>query len=116
MYREADAMCPGDMRTWILTGQAPPVHESSTTVKSGLAVQEKSCTSSEWNFMDLVPSGLLTVETKSPAAPTISFCGRVRFTSKVPKSAKNSESAWNWWQFHAFFHQTPTLGNHCPTM
>src|ERR1700722_17662198 len=104
------------MRTGDLEGPGVAGQESFTKVESGLAVQEKSCTSSERNLIDLVPSGLLTVEIKSPPAPTISFCGRVRFTSKVPKSAKNSESAWNWWQFHAFFHQTPTLGNHCPIM
>ena len=52
------------------------------------------------------PTGQIAPGT--PPVPTISFFGRVIFTSNVPKSAKNSVFAWNWWQFHAFFHHTPT--------
>src|SRR6185437_811034 len=47
IYRGAEAICPGDISTCNFTVPALPVHESSTSMKCGLAVQEKSITSSE---------------------------------------------------------------------
>ena len=62
-------------------------------VKLGLAVQEKSWTSSEWIGESFRAVGIVGGRNEIAAGPTTSFCGRVTFTSNVPKSAKNSEVA-----------------------